>query len=105
MVESIFLMLILRVTIGVFKHSQVMIQALITDLYPKENQSVMFGNLKSITGLSFALGPLIAGHMTEIEDGFILTCFISGILFIINAGNSKPSKLRLFSSLCDRILM
>ncbi|XP_015117232.1 major facilitator superfamily domain-containing protein 9 [Diachasma alloeum] len=84
-VESIFLMLVLRVTIGIFKHSQVMIQALITDLYPKDDQSVIFGNLKSITGLSFALGPLIAGHMTEVDGGFSLTCVVSGILFIINA--------------------
>lgn len=73
--------------VGVFKHGQVLLRTIVTDQVPLEKQTQLFGQLKSVAGISFTLGPAIGGHLTEFENGFTYICCCAGILLAINIGS------------------
>lgn len=72
--------------IGIFKHGQVLIRTIVTDQIPIDNQSLLFGHLKSIAGVSFTLGPAIGGHLSELDKGFSYVACCTGFLLILNSG-------------------
>lgn len=86
LLSSLFIILLVRATLGVFKHTQVLIRAIIVDQVTENQQPLIFGRLKSVIGISFSLGPIIGGHLTEIEGGFTYVALIAGVIFGFNTG-------------------
>ncbi|XP_057326857.1 major facilitator superfamily domain-containing protein 9-like [Microplitis mediator] len=84
-INSFYIILLLRATIGIFKHGQVLIRTIVTDQIPIDNQSLLFGHLKSIAGVSFTLGPAIGGHLSELDKGFSYVACCTGFLLILNS--------------------
>lgn len=89
LITSLYMILLLRAIVGVFKHSQVLTRAIIVDQVPEEKQPLVFGRLKSVIGISFSLGPIIGGHLTEIDNGFTYIALCAGALFACNTGIKK----------------
>ncbi|KAG8037516.1 hypothetical protein G9C98_005726 [Cotesia typhae] len=85
LVNSYYIILLLRAAIGVFKHGQVLIRTIVTDQIPIENQSSLFGHLKSIAGISFTIGPAIGGHLSELDGGFRYVACCTGFLLFLNS--------------------
>ncbi|XP_039696057.1 major facilitator superfamily domain-containing protein 9 isoform X2 [Pteropus medius] len=51
----------------------------------KERPLVM-GQFNTASSVGFILGPMVGGYLTELDDGFYITCFICFSVFILNAG-------------------
>lgn len=51
----------------------------------KERPLVM-GQFNTASSMGFILGPMVGGYLTELDDGFYITCFICFSVFILNAG-------------------
>lgn len=82
--QSLFLILILRATLGIFKHIQSLMRTVIADHIFMKEQTVIFGRINAIAGISFTLGPAIGGHFVEFENGFFYICLFTASIFIIN---------------------
>lgn len=46
----------------------------------------MMGQFNTASSMGFILGPMVGGYLTELDDGFYITCFICFSVFILNAG-------------------
>lgn len=80
------------IILGMIKQTQLLIKALAPD-YEKEQekQAVIFGRLATLSSLSFAVGPVIGGHIMQAfpEYGFTSIAVIVSIIYAINAGNTN----------------
>ncbi|XP_043270979.1 major facilitator superfamily domain-containing protein 9-like [Venturia canescens] len=85
LIDSLVLILCFRAILGIFKHTQVLIRTIITDRVPGDQQTLVFGYLKAVAGVSFTIGPAIGGNLAELENGFSYICYIVGVFFLLNA--------------------
>lgn len=84
-VNSLFLIVLIRVVQGCVKHTQTLCKTLVNDQVPAEQQTAVYGRMNGFSSLSFVVGPIIGGHLMEKSEGFYsLTCYTS-IIFLINA--------------------
>ncbi|XP_057352869.1 major facilitator superfamily domain-containing protein 9 isoform X2 [Manis pentadactyla] len=83
---SVFLFALARVPVGIFKHTQTISRALLSDLVSEKERPLVMGKLNTASGVGFILGPVVGGYLTELDGGFYLTAFICSSVFILNAG-------------------
>lgn len=83
---SLFVIFLLRVILGFTKHTQTLCKALIADNVAKEKQTQVHGWSTAISILGFVFGPIIGGHLIEVQNGFSYVCTLTALLFIINFG-------------------
>lgn len=84
-VSHFFIILIVRLILGTFKHTQNLCKALVADCVLHDQQSVAYGKLNSATAFGFMIGPAIGGHILELKDGFQLVAIVTSIVFVINS--------------------
>ncbi|XP_077288115.1 major facilitator superfamily domain-containing protein 9-like [Arctopsyche grandis] len=87
-ISSIYVLLFLRMVLGVFKHTQTLSKAFVTDIVKSDVQSEVYGKMAAISGVGITLAPVIGGHISEDypDHGFLTVCMITSILFVVNAG-------------------
>ncbi|XP_009183126.1 major facilitator superfamily domain-containing protein 9 isoform X3 [Papio anubis] len=83
---NMFLFVLARVPVGIFKHTLSISRALLSDVVPEKERPLVIGHFNTASGVGFILGPVVGGYLTELEDGFYLTAFICFLVFILNAG-------------------
>ena len=71
---------------GTCEHVQTLLGALIAGAVPSNKQSEVQGQIASIAGIAFMIGPIIGGHLGEYFNGFQYVCYIVCCIFIINFG-------------------
>lgn len=76
---------IIRLMLGCFKHTQMLVKSLIGDNVPKSLQLSTHGKLNSFISLAFMIAPVYGGYMSEYENGFYYLAYSSGLLCVINA--------------------
>ncbi|KAF9801722.1 hypothetical protein SFRURICE_014876 [Spodoptera frugiperda] len=106
--NSIFVIMVIRAVLGLFKQTQMLTKALVPDYEKNEQrQAEIYGKMAAISGAGITLGPVIGGHIAEDhpENGFLLVAVVVGICFVINSGlvyflpkiDSKVSKKKVAS--------
>lgn len=83
---NVFLFVLARVPVGIFKHTLSISRALISDLVPEKERPLVIGQLNTASSVGFILGPMVGGYLSELDGGFCLTCFTCFSVFILNAG-------------------
>lgn len=79
--SSMVLILLLRLVLGCFKHTQSLCKSIIADEVPPYEQAGAYGKLAAISGVGFIIGPIVGGHISDHKHGFsyitviILLCF------------------------------
>ncbi|KAJ8939605.1 hypothetical protein NQ318_010612 [Aromia moschata] len=84
--SSIYFIFVLRFILGIIKHTQSICKAVISDIVPPSEQTVIFGRSAALGSFGFIIGPLIAGHLSEVRNGFTYVCALTALLFLINLG-------------------
>ncbi|XP_054281887.1 major facilitator superfamily domain-containing protein 9-like [Macrosteles quadrilineatus] len=74
----------IRCVLGSFKHTQTLSRAFISDIVPEEKQASVHGIMNAFTSFSFTIGPVISGHMMEMENGFLNLTRTVMLIFILN---------------------
>ncbi|XP_076059841.1 major facilitator superfamily domain-containing protein 9-like isoform X2 [Oratosquilla oratoria] len=82
--QSILVMVLGRVVAGIFKHSQTIARALLADITPEKEHSLMFGRFNAASSMGFIIGPMLGGHLSEVEHGFFWVCLIGASFFILD---------------------
>lgn len=83
---NVFLFALARVPVGIFKHTLSISRALLSDLVSEKERPLVIGQFNTASSVGFILGPVLGGYLTELDDGFYLTCFICFSVFLLNAG-------------------
>ncbi|XP_069685454.1 major facilitator superfamily domain-containing protein 9-like [Periplaneta americana] len=81
---AIPVIMLTRVGLGLLKHTQTLCRTLLTDMVPSKDQMVVQSRLVSFGSVGFIVGPVIGGHMTELNNGFYYVCCLVMIFFWIN---------------------
>lgn len=88
-------MLTIRSIIGFVKHTQLLCKNYIQESTDDEKEHFrIFGNLNGFTSLGYIIGPVIAGYVIDMEDGYAFMCYVTGALFALNASISYYLKVR-----------
>ncbi|XP_076059842.1 major facilitator superfamily domain-containing protein 9-like isoform X3 [Oratosquilla oratoria] len=70
--QSILVMVLGRVVAGIFKHSQTIARALLADITPEKEHSLMFGRFNAASSMGFIIGPMLGVlcwfYLPEIEN-------------------------------------
>nr|XP_045623138.1 major facilitator superfamily domain-containing protein 9-like isoform X2 [Procambarus clarkii] len=82
--DSIVVMVVSRVITGIFKHSNMLCKAVLADVTAPRDRPRVLGTFNGAMGLAFIVGPAAGGHMTVLENGFSLVCYIAAGLFTLN---------------------
>lgn len=82
--QSLLVIIIGRAIAGLFKHSQTVCRALLADITSPEERSQTFGTFNAASSIGFIIGPMLGGHISELEDGFKVVCNLGASLFLIN---------------------
>ncbi|XP_011561284.3 major facilitator superfamily domain-containing protein 9 [Plutella xylostella] len=87
--SSIFVILMCRALLGIFKQTQLLGRALVPDYETdKVRQSVIYGKMAALSSGGMTLGPLISGHIVEDypQYGFQIIAALVSLCFVINSG-------------------
>ncbi|XP_063218072.1 major facilitator superfamily domain-containing protein 9-like [Bacillus rossius redtenbacheri] len=87
-VNALWVVFLLRVVIGLLKHTQSLCKALVADVVTPERQPAAGSRLASFSGMGFMVGPALGGVLFEREGGFTVVCSIVAALFLLSAGIS-----------------
>ncbi|KAK3907705.1 Major facilitator superfamily domain-containing protein 9 [Frankliniella fusca] len=82
--SSLFFILLLRILLGCFKHTQSLCKSIIADEVPPYEQAGAYGKLAAISGLGFIIGPVVGGHIADHQHGFSFVTTIILVCFWIN---------------------
>lgn len=74
----------IRLSLGCFKHTQMLGKSLIGDNVPKEQQLSAHGKLNSFISLAFMIAPVYGGYMSEYADGFYYIACSTSLLCALN---------------------
>lgn len=86
--NSIFVVLIVRAVLGIFKQTQMLTRALVPDYENNQHkQAGIYGKMAAISGAGMTLGPVLGGHITEDnpDHGFLFISLVVGFCFAMNA--------------------
>uniref|UniRef100_A0A8C0XHA2 Major facilitator superfamily (MFS) profile domain-containing protein n=3 Tax=Castor canadensis TaxID=51338 RepID=A0A8C0XHA2_CASCN len=83
---NVFLFVLARVPVGIFKHTLSISRALLSDLVTEKERPLVLGQFNTASSIGFILGPMVGGYLTELEGGFYLTALICFSVFLLNAG-------------------
>ncbi|XP_067010305.2 major facilitator superfamily domain-containing protein 9 isoform X2 [Anabrus simplex] len=78
--------LLIRIGLGIFKQTQTLCKTLVADIVPYALQPEVYGRLNAVSSFGFMIGPVLGGHLAELEDGFFYICCIVGLNFWIIIG-------------------
>ncbi|XP_067889929.1 major facilitator superfamily domain-containing protein 9 [Heterodontus francisci] len=84
--SSIPLLILARIPTGIFKHTQSISKALLSDLIPEHERPQVMGRFCAASSMGFILGPVLSGYLVELDGGFYTTSFICCFIFFVNAG-------------------
>ncbi|XP_006000110.1 major facilitator superfamily domain-containing protein 9 [Latimeria chalumnae] len=84
--SNVYLFILARIPVGVFKHTLSISKALLSDLISEQDRPLVMGRFNAVSSMGFILGPVIGGYLTELEGGFYITSFTCSSIFILNAG-------------------
>ncbi|XP_059820397.1 major facilitator superfamily domain-containing protein 9 isoform X1 [Hypanus sabinus] len=84
--SNICLVTLARIPTGIFKHTQTILKALLSDLVPGYKRPHVIGRFCAASSVGFILGPILSGYLVELDGGFYITCFICCFIFLLNAG-------------------
>ncbi|XP_060682627.1 major facilitator superfamily domain-containing protein 9 isoform X1 [Hemiscyllium ocellatum] len=84
--SSIPLLILARIATGIFKHTQSILKALLSDLIPEHERPNVMGRFSAASSVGFILGPVLSGYLVELDGGFYTTSFICCFIFFVNAG-------------------
>ncbi|GJQ81631.1 hypothetical protein Trydic_g8510 [Trypoxylus dichotomus] len=82
--SSIYCIFALRMILGFIKHTQTICKALIADLLPVDKQAAAYGQSSGYGMLGFVIGPVLGGHISEMNNGFFYVCCLTSLLFVGN---------------------
>ncbi|CAH1101466.1 unnamed protein product [Psylliodes chrysocephalus] len=82
--NSIGILFFVRILLAVFKHTQSICKAVISDLIPIQDQSDVLAKSVSIGSCGFIIGPLVGGNLVELSNGFSYVSYFTALLFILN---------------------
>ena len=77
----------LYIVLGLFKHSQGIARSYLADVYPKDQQSTVFGRFNSASSIGFIVGPAIGGHLADLKGGFYVAATLTTAIFMFTSGN------------------
>ncbi|PNF42296.1 Major facilitator superfamily domain-containing protein 9 [Cryptotermes secundus] len=83
-VTAIPVIALIRIGLGLLKHTQTLCRTLLTDVASTRDQLIMQSRLVSFGSVGFIVGPVVGGHMAEMENGFHYVCCIVMLFFLIN---------------------
>ncbi|XP_076467068.1 major facilitator superfamily domain-containing protein 9-like [Babylonia areolata] len=83
--SSMLLLLLARIPLGIFKHSQSLSRTYLADLVPEGQRSSVLGRFNAASSIGFILGPMVGGHVAELPGGFQTAAFMGGAVFCLNA--------------------
>ena len=69
---------------GIFKHSQSITKAYLTEISDKADHATVLGNFNAASSLGFILGPAVGGNIAELPHGFYLVALLTGFIFFLN---------------------
>ncbi|KAF5278572.1 hypothetical protein FQA39_LY00614 [Lamprigera yunnana] len=103
--KSLLIIYLLRIILGFTKHTQTLCKALISDNIPKEKQTKVYGWSTAVSSLGFVVGPIIGGHLSELNNGFSYVCTLTSLIFICNYGliHSFPENVTNFTKTKEKI--
>ncbi|XP_022207020.2 major facilitator superfamily domain-containing protein 9 isoform X1 [Nilaparvata lugens] len=81
---SFYAILLIRVLLGCVKHTQTICKTLVADAVAPSEQAKTQARLSACASLGFTVGPVIAGHVSEMENGFLYLCAFTSFLFCVN---------------------
>uniref|UniRef100_A0A1B6FLP2 Major facilitator superfamily (MFS) profile domain-containing protein n=1 Tax=Cuerna arida TaxID=1464854 RepID=A0A1B6FLP2_9HEMI len=84
-ISSFYLFLILNCILGAVQHTMMLCQAYIADIVPVNKQSTVNGLTNAFMSFSFMIGPIIGGHVMEIDGGFQYLTAIVSLMLIFNS--------------------
>ncbi|XP_048454018.1 major facilitator superfamily domain-containing protein 9 isoform X1 [Rhincodon typus] len=84
--SSIPLLILARIPTGIFKHTQSILKALLSDLIPEYERPNVMGRFSAASSVGFILGPVLSGYLVELDGGFYTTSFVCSFIFFVNAG-------------------
>lgn len=82
---SIPLLALARIPLGIFKHSQSFSRTYLSELVSEKERSAVLGHFNAASSVGFILGPLVGGHVAELQGGFFYSACIAGFIFVLNA--------------------
>jgi MFS family permease len=71
---------------GMCEHTQILCGSLLAEVTPLDKQSEVQGRLASVGGMGFIVGPVIGGHLAELNNGFQYICCVVTLIFFTNFG-------------------
>lgn len=75
---------IINVCIGLFKHSQELSRAYLSDITPRSQHPRVYGRFNSVSNIGFILGPIIGGHIVDGLGGFSAAALATTASFLVN---------------------
>ncbi|XP_007883396.1 major facilitator superfamily domain-containing protein 9 [Callorhinchus milii] len=84
--SSIFLLILARIPMGIFKQTQSILKAILSDLVSDQDRTQVLGMLNGMSRMGFILGPVLGGYLVELDGGFYINSFICSFIFFLNAG-------------------
>ncbi|XP_051881839.1 major facilitator superfamily domain-containing protein 9 isoform X3 [Pristis pectinata] len=84
--SNVCLVILARIPTGIFKHTQTILKALLSDIVPGYERPYVMGRFCAASSVGFILGPILSGYLVELDGGFYTTCFICCFIFFVNAG-------------------
>ncbi|XP_046676466.1 major facilitator superfamily domain-containing protein 9-like isoform X1 [Homalodisca vitripennis] len=81
---SLYVILIVRCLIGMFKHVQTICRASVADIVPAERMANVLGLINNFTPFSFMFGPVMTGFIMDVDGGFDHLTTIVLVTFILN---------------------
>nr|CAD7204082.1 unnamed protein product [Timema douglasi] len=81
---AISVVFLVRIILGVLKHTQTLCKTLVADVVSSAKQADVSGKLTAYSSIGFMVGPAIGGNLAELENGFTLVCCVVAVIFWAN---------------------
>lgn len=73
-----------RILLGLFKHSQSLSNTYLSNLVPQEQRGVYFGYFTASSNIGYIVGPTFGGHLAELPNGFFWVSSVVTAIFFLN---------------------
>ncbi|CAG0923791.1 unnamed protein product [Notodromas monacha] len=73
-----------RITAGLFKHSQTLLRAILSESVSRSEKAAIFGRFNAFSNFGFILGSALGGHMASGPRGFYRISLTAAIVFLLN---------------------
>lgn len=83
---SLTAVFILKIVFGFVEHTPILNKAIIGDVLPKEKHRSAYISIGVTTSLGIIIGPIIGGHLVEVENGFFYVCTLAAVICIMIIG-------------------